>query len=198
MNTQSHAILTFYLVRKMIGKGAQQVRHLHGSIFTGAIFPDIPIYLFFAWYTLVDPTPQKVIWNELYFRPGWQHLFSAFHSFPIWIACLGISWAWKKQEALYFSLSALLAAAEDFFLHHDDGHAHFFPFSDYRFVSPVSYWDPAHYGVYASIVELILVLLASVWVFHQLKTRWGKWILALSVAMMFANHALWVFLFSFF
>jgi len=35
-----------------------------------------------------------------------------------------------------------LHALFDFPLHHDDGHRHFWPFSEFRFDSPVSYWDP--------------------------------------------------------
>jgi hypothetical protein len=198
VNTQSHAILTFYVIRKTLGKRAEGIRRLNVVLFSGALVPDLSIFLFFTWYTLVEPTPQKVIWGKLYFRSGWQMLFNAFHSFPIWICAWGIFRALKKPRAALFSLSALLASAEDFFLHHNDAHAHFFPFSDYRFISPVSYWNPAHYGVYASVAELILVTLASFWVFRRLETRWGKWVLCLSVGALYASHPLWMYLFSFF
>lgn len=54
------------------------------------------------------------------------------------------------------SLSLLLHACADFPLHHDDAHRRFFPFSDYRFSSPVSYWDPRHHGAWGASVELAL------------------------------------------
>jgi len=48
-------------------------------------------------------------------------------------------------------------------VHHDDGHRHFFPLSDWRFESPVSYWDPAHYGHIFLWIELLLVAAGTVW-----------------------------------
>lgn len=44
-------------------------------------------------------------------------------------------------------------------VHHDDAHRHFFPFSEYRFFSPVSYWDPQHFGNYVLTVEIVLTLI---------------------------------------
>ena len=45
----------------------------------------------------------------------------------------------------------------DLLVHREDAHAHFFPLSSWRFVSPVSYWDPRHYGAVVGLVELVLV-----------------------------------------
>ena len=39
----------------------------------------------------------------------------------------------------------------------DDAHRHFYPLSDYRFISLVSYWDPRHYGTVAMPAELLTV-----------------------------------------
>jgi hypothetical protein len=52
-----------------------------------------------------------------------------------------------------FALAGLTHASGDFFVHVADAHAQFWPFSQWRFVSPVSYWDPAHYGTQFSIFE---------------------------------------------
>ena len=196
MNTQSHAILTFYLVRRFLDEKTTRLKGLHPLLFTGAVFPDIPIYLFFFWYTFIQPTPQMTIWNDLYFRADWQLFFSPFHSLPIW--GISIVWAWviKKTEIALFTLSGFLASMEDFLMHHDDGHAHFFPFTGYRFASPISYWDPAHYGRIVSVVEIGLVLAASVWIFQKLKTRWGKGLLVITVLTLIATNSIWALFFD--
>jgi len=196
MNTQSHAILTFYLVRRFLGNRLKRMKHLNTVIFTGAIFPDIPIFILFLWFTLIKPTPQHKIWRELYFHPEWQVAFNISHSFPLWVTAGSVFLFLRMPRGAIFSLAAFLAAAEDFFVHYDDAHAHFFPFSDYRFRSPISYWDPAHYGNIASVLEVALVAAASVWAFRRLETRWGKTILVLAAFSLLFSHGMWRFIFT--
>ncbi|WP_419857635.1 hypothetical protein [Candidatus Palauibacter irciniicola] len=76
-----------------------------------------------------------------------------------------------------FVASMILHALGDLPLHREDAHRHFFPFSDWRFTSPVSYWDPDHYGGYAAIGEVLLVLAVSVFLFRAYRGR-GRWIVA--------------------
>jgi hypothetical protein len=198
MNTQSHAILTFYLLRQVLGKRVERIKHLNTVLFSGAIAPDVVIFVFFVWFTLFEPTSQRVMWTEYAFSDEWQFVFSLFHSFPLWaFASVGLLLL-KMPRAALFCLAALGSSVEDIFVHHDDAHAHFFPFSDYRFESPVSYWDPAHYGWYVSVTEVILVLAASVWTFRRLETRWGKGLLVLSVVSLVATQGFWAVLFAFF
>ena len=52
-----------------------------------------------------------------------------------------------------------LHVPEDLFLHHDDGHRHFYPLSQWRYSSPVSYWDPNHYGKIVAPLEALAVVL---------------------------------------
>ena len=42
-------------------------------------------------------------------------------------------------------------------LHNEDAHAHFFPFSTWHFRSPVSYWDPRHFGLVTASAEALFV-----------------------------------------
>jgi len=67
-------------------------------------------------------------------------------------------------------------------LHVDDAHAHFWPFSDWRFVSPVSYWNPGYYGhIWAPIegaLALALALIAVLWLRFQ--PRWVRAALVLA------------------
>jgi hypothetical protein len=68
---------------------------------------------------------------------------------------------------LVFFSSMLLHVFGDLPLHHDDAHRHFFPFSDWRFVSPVSYWDPAHHGQWAGLIELTGVVAAATFMYWR-------------------------------
>jgi hypothetical protein len=61
----------------------------------------------------------------------------------------------------------LLHSLGDLPLHHDDAHRHFFPFLDWRFSSPVSYWDPEHHGQWVSLIEFSGVLAASVFMYWR-------------------------------
>ena len=44
-----------------------------------------------------------------------------------------------------------------------------FTFFDYRFSSPVFYWDPARYGSIVSGLEVSLFVLLTVWLWRQEK-----------------------------
>ena len=70
------------------------------------------------------------------------------------LICLSCGW---KSAAIIF-LSMIVHDFCDLPLHNDDAHRHFLPFSHYRFISPVSYWDPKYYGQFVAFGELSLVL----------------------------------------
>ena len=72
-----------------------------------------------------------------------------------------------------FFASMFLHACFDFPLHHNDAHHHFFPFSDWRFLSPISYWNPEYYGNIIAPIEVLMVVLGSLWL---LKTTAQVWI----------------------
>ena len=63
--------------------------------------------------------------------------------------------------------SMLLHCAADFFLHHDDAHRHLFPLLQFRFSSPISYWDAARYGRIVSLVEIVITIAASIFLFRS-------------------------------
>ncbi|MBP7590472.1 MAG: cobalamin biosynthesis protein CobQ, partial [Chloroflexi bacterium] len=57
-----------------------------------------------------------------------------------------------------------LHTAVDIFTHADDGPVLTFPLDWHtRFKSPISYWDPAHYGRLVRLLEHLLDLLLVVW-----------------------------------
>jgi len=76
-------------------------------------------------------------------------------------------------------ISMILHSLGDLPVHNDDAHRHFFPFSNYRFISPLSYWDRKHYGSIVSLVEMFLVLLSTYHVFGWVNSYVGKILLIL-------------------
>lgn len=165
MNTPSHAIINVALLSR------KAAPHLHRYALIGAVLPDVPMFFFFGVEAFILKHPQSLIWGERYFHPGWQNLFDIFNSVPLSLILLGIGY-WRKSSAVIAcSLSLLLHAAGDFFLHHDDGHRHFFPLLQFRFQSPISYWDPRHYGGVVSAIEILVTIGASVYLFPRLQSR---------------------------
>jgi len=162
----------------------------------GALAPDLPLFFFFGWYTFVERVPQAVLWREIYYSGFWQTVMSVSHSFPLWIAAATVAFALRRMRTGFFCAAALLAAVEDILVHAGDGHAHFWPFSEYRFSSPVSYWDPAHHGVAFSVIEALLVTFLAARMHRTLESRWGKALLWISVALLWGNYMMWHAIFT--
>ena len=151
MNTPSHAIVNCALLGRLRGVRA-------GWILAFSVLPDLPILLFYLQEKLLARAPEAQIWNHDYFISAWQPVIDALHSFPLIALALVLLWRWPTLRAA--AAAMLLHSLGDFPLHHDDAHRHFFPFSDWRFRSPLSYWDPAHHGLLGATVEIALVLAA--------------------------------------
>ena len=151
MHTPTHMLLS----SAVFSRG--RYRDYWPWIILGALLPDLPMFGFYAYYKLLG-TPESLIWGELYFLPSWQNFFDVFNSIPL-AAALALAAHYLKRSALVaLALSLLLHLAFDLPLHNDDAHRHFFPFSDWRFISPLSYWDSAHHGSWVRWVELALSL----------------------------------------
>lgn len=105
------------------------------------------------------------IFGEQYFNSYWQSVFAIDNSIPLWALILAIALAFRLTALLAFSGAGLLHLLFDFPLHHDDGRAHFWPFSDWIFESPLSYWDSNHFGGIVGPIEGIVsfILLVVLW-----------------------------------
>ncbi len=127
------------------------------AIVLAAVLPDVPMFGFYALEKLVWHVPEAAIWED-YFQPNWQHVFDAAHSLPLMAVGFLAAYTYRSNMGMIFCLSLLLHVAGDLPLHHDDAHRHFFPLSDWRFESPVSYWDPRHFGRLMSGLEVLAVV----------------------------------------
>jgi hypothetical protein len=173
MKTPSHAIINLAIL------GRTQHSEWNLLIVTGGILPDIPIFLFYFWAKYIARLPAATIWSKAYYEPFVQNIVALFHSIPL----AGIGWlvayylGWPSVQILF--LSIILHSLGDLPVHNDDAHRHFFPFSNYRFISPFSYWDRKHYGSIVSLVEMLLVLLSTYRVFGLVNSYFGKGLLIL-------------------
>lgn len=97
------------------------------------------------------------------------------------INLLLLGWYFRWPLLVLLCASMLLHIFADLPLHNDNAHQHFFPLLEWRFESPVSYWDPAHYGIWASLFEIFAVTAASIflcWRHIQLRP-WATGIFAI-------------------
>lgn len=160
MNTPAHAIINLLLL-------PQSERRQHGiAIIIGALLPDAPMLIFYLWSRLIGVSETQ-IWKTGYFHPTWQAVFDGFHSFPLLAVAALCAWLAKLRWLTLLFASMFLHACFDFPLHHNDAHHHFFPFSDWQFQSPVSYWNPAYYGQYIGALELLTVVAGSAWLMRR-------------------------------
>ena len=155
MNTPAHVVLS------LLCMGRSDRRPTLKPLILGALLPDAPMVVFFMVERFIFNRSQDYIWGTAYFLPHWQNFIDAFNSIPIMLIGLGISVWQKSLFGKLFFLSMLLHVAGDLPLHHDDGHSHFFPLTDWKFVSPVSYWDVNHHGGIVAVLEVLFVIAAS-------------------------------------
>ncbi|NKB76238.1 MAG: hypothetical protein GKR96_04165 [Gammaproteobacteria bacterium] len=159
MNTPAHVIFGLSLL------GHTNAIRYSMAIAVGAILPDVLMMVFYA-YQKFQGVPEEVIWNEKYFLVSWQNSFDLMNSIPLLAALALISGLTKNYSLSMLFASTVIHCLLDLPVHHDDGHRHFFPLSDFRFESPLSYWDPNHYGNIVSMMEVILVMLGGVYLWR--------------------------------
>jgi len=147
MNTPAHVLLAV----AMAGKPGARGRNT--ALISGGLFPDFTIFFMVAWERWVGGLSLDTIFGEAYFSPFWQQVFAVNNSVPVFAAMLIAGLARRIEWLWAFALAALVHVLLDLPLHHDDGRPHFWPFTDWVYVSPVSYWDPHHYGVQAGWIE---------------------------------------------
>lgn len=171
MNTPAHVAINLLLMSRDPG------HRKTAAIVGGAVIPDLAIMVFYAWQMMLG-TSENQIWSIEYYRPLWQAWIDGFNSIPIVTLAILLSWYTRQYLLLALFSSMLLHIFGDLPLHHDDAHRHFYPLLDWRFASPVSYWDPAHHGQWTSLFEFIAVFSASV-IMYRWRPLLRPWVIAI-------------------
>lgn len=95
-------------------------------------------------------------------------LIDVFNSVPVYLAGLAASLVLGARGPALLAGSALLHVGFDLPLHAGDAHVHFWPLTDAVFVSPVSFWDAAHFGRIAGTLEGLLFVACLVVIWRRL------------------------------
>ena len=209
MNTQTHILVAAALFTEP----GQRSRNI--AALAGGFIPDLPIYSLWLW-SKINAIPEHTVWREMYWSDPWKSLVDASHSIPIYLALLLIgmfaltrpqpptvpagatlSARWhasvrQMTPLTIFALAGLTHIAGDFPVHVADAHAHFWPLSDWRFHSPVSYWDPAHYGRWFSLFEITLGVSLAVIIFRRFQAWWVRGLMVAATIAYFAVPAYFI------
>ncbi len=185
MNTSTHALIGL----AVLARRGEPFRNRW--VLFGSLLPDIPIFLWGGWHMFVLQTDGQTLWRELYFAPFMQTLIAPFNSVIVLGALTGLS-LWQRnrgcaQALLMVCLAGLIHIAFDFPVHTDDAYRHLWPLSDWRFNSPVSYWDSNAGAGWFMYFEAAVVLLCVALLWRRFPKPWVRVlfgiIAALTVAM---------------
>lgn len=186
MNTQSHILMGAVLFGGKLPRTAIAAA-------MGGFVPDLPMLAIVA-YLRMSGHDFGEIFGMLYWSPWWQIANALGHSFLLWSAVILLSLYIRKRGgnraglanlALPFAAAALVHSGADFLLHREDAHMHFWPLSEWRFVSPVSYWDRNHYGLQFSLFEAVLGIVMAGLLF----AKWKRWPVRIALALCMALYA---------
>jgi hypothetical protein len=165
-----------------------------GPILAGAILPDLPMLAFYLYAKMGRGLTEGTIWSQVYFETGWQAFFDLFNSVPLIIAALlAAHLAGARRLAIFFA-SMMLHVLFDLPLHNADAHHHFFPFSDWQFRSPISYWDPRHHGTLVALLEIAGFVVCGIVLARRFRSAraWGLLACCALFYLVYGWYALWM------
>lgn len=183
MMTPTHILIAAAVLARPADTAAGRWRN--AAAVAGALLPDAVIYGLFAWARLIAGIPERDLWTRVYWQADWQAALAAGNSVPLWGALFGLGLLVRWPLVVVVAAAALLHLACDFPVHADDAHSHFWPLTDWRFQSPISYWDERHHGDIVALVELALALglLAVLW------RRFRSWPVRLALGLALVSYA---------
>ncbi|MEO0636773.1 MAG: cobalamin biosynthesis protein CobQ [Pseudomonadota bacterium] len=182
MMTQTHMLVGAAL----FAKPGHYIRN--SAAIAGGIVPDIAIFVMYGWERMKG-TPAREIWDEVYFNSAFWKAATAYgNSAPLYGLMMAAGLVLRQRAPLAGTAIMILGAASlahiaaDFFLHVDDAHAHLYPLSDWRFRSPVSYWDPARYGNIWAPIEVAIGVVLAIILFRRFSGLFARILLGLTIA----------------
>lgn len=175
MISPTHSLLALAVLAK---RGETQ---RNWAVFIGSILPDLAIYLWAPYQSLVNGVSGEQMWRKLYFEAPMQNLIAYFNSIPIYASLAIIGYyarakTWGKL-LLFFALAALIHMATDMPVHSDDAYRHFWPLSDWRFYSPLSYWDNRHHAEWIGLIDAAIGLISIIILWRRFPKLWVKIVL---------------------
>ena len=187
MNTWFHAVANLTLAQRI----ARRAPWLSPPVVLYAsILPDVPLFILTMWYFAVYGVGFGPAYDSFYYEdPLWIVSHNVFHG-PLVIAAVAlVGWALRRRARagdgsrgvragamlMSFAVGAGLHSFLDIFTHNDDGPLLFFPFDwTTRFSSPVSYWDPEHYGLWVFPVETVATIVLTIYLIRRRRSRGSR------------------------
>lgn len=169
MNTPTHMLINWTVAKTLPVKSFPK-----SAVLFGSVAPDVPLYFLSlggaVWFTQVKnmrpgDAARHMFGNLFYNHPSWISLHNVLHSPTVLVAAILLLFAIYRSVNImrswwtWFFGSCLLHTLIDIPVHHDDGPLIFWPLNwSYRISSPVSYWDPQHYGYVMMTLEAVLAI----------------------------------------
>ncbi len=167
--TSTHAVVNAIVATRLPHSGLGDLLRRRSAMWfvVGGVAPDLPGLVLtvgaFIYYPMVKSKSAgetfRLITEDLFFNsPLWIAAHNSLHS-PV-LLITGFAVARRFQGRGWLAARSLLAGAGlhtllDIPVHHDDGPLSLFPFNwDFRVQSPVSYWDPKHYGEWVRPIDI--------------------------------------------
>jgi hypothetical protein len=153
--------------------------------FFGGFFPDMSVFIMVAFSALTG-IGRGNMWRSpdgMYWQEPWQSFSAISNSIPLYAFLIILGWMLAMYVPLYryywrllgvFAAGALLHVIADFPVHTDDAHVHFWPITDWRFFSPVSYYQRSHYGDIVSAIELVVGLGLAALLLWRFRNIWAR------------------------
>ena len=193
MHTPSHMLLGAALY------GRRRARFVWAALL-GGLLPDVPMFLLFAAARMAGADAHR-IFERAYFSQSWQAANGLAHSLLLWPLLLAAALALHRRArgsdtgryALLaaFAASGLTHAVVDFLCHREDAHMHFWPLTRWKFMSPVSYYERAHFGGTFMVAEMALGLASAAWLIVTVK-HWPTRIAAAFLSLPYLLLAGWL------
>lgn len=185
MNTPAH------LIMGAAAFGRPDARAVTWWALAGGFAPDVSLYVMAGVSLFVLGLSPQLVFDELYYSDMWQQVFAVDNSFILWGIGLGLA-LWRKVAwAVAFCGAALLHIAFDFPLHNHDARMHFWPLTDWKFISPISYWEGARGGDIVGAIEVALVAVLGVYLLRRFKDVWLRITFAVLALMQVVPFLVW-------
>ncbi|MEY1556449.1 cobalamin biosynthesis protein CobQ [Yoonia sp. R2331] len=181
-----------HLIFGMAAFGKPENSRITLAALAGSFIPDASLYLLAGAHLFVLNTPPQVVFGQLYYSESWQAIFRIDNSIVLWAITLMLGIMFRAKVVIALCGAALLHLFLDFPLHNDDARAHFWPITDWKFISLVSYWDSRYYGHIVGPVEVAASLVACVWLFVRFRKRWERGVIAVLTALQLAAAGAYV------
>lgn len=166
MNTPAHLIIG------AAAFGRPDAAKVTLAALLGGFLPDASLYLMAGVAIFGMGISPEVVFRDLYFSDAWQQVFAIDNSFVLWgVACAVAVWA-RSAWAVALTGAALLHIALDFPFHAEDARMHFWPITDWKFISPISYWDTSQGGAVFGVIEMVLVVALTIYLIARFRGRW--------------------------